>query len=202
MTYSRDDVEVRQITPLYQGAYRADRYHLRFRRFNNCWSQEVNREVFDRGHAVAVLPYDPENDEVVVLEQFRAGPFAAGDQPWMLEIVAGAIETGETPEEVAHRECVEETGLTPIFLTKIAGYYTSAGSVSEFLHLFAARVVTRNVGGVHGIVSEGEDIRVQAIASESLFAELDAQRIRTGPAVAALNWLRVHRKQLRSAWKS
>jgi ADP-ribose pyrophosphatase len=174
---------------------------LRFRRFDGTWSHEVGREVFDRGHAVAVLPYDPVRDEVIVIEQFRAGPFAAGDDPWMREIVAGAIEEGEQPDEVAHRECLEETGLAPAFVERIAGYYTSAGSISEFLTLYAARVDTGNAGGIHGLRDEGEDIRVHTLAAAEAFKELDDGRIRTGPAVASLNWLRAHRAALRERWE-
>ncbi|MDA1131956.1 MAG: NUDIX domain-containing protein [Proteobacteria bacterium] len=200
MALDRKDVDVRTVVRLYEGAFRADRFQLRFRRFDGTWSHEVGREVFDRGHAVAVLPYDPERDEVVIVEQFRAGPFAAGDDPWILEIVAGAIETGEAPDEVARRECREETGLAVARLDLIAAYYPSPGSISEHMHLYAARVDTRDAGGTHGLADEGEDIRVHVVASATAFADLDSGRYRSGPIITALNWLRANRERLRREW--
>ena len=68
------------------------------------------RELFERGHAAAVLPYDPVTDRVLMIEQFRIGALAAPGGPWLLEIVAGVIDPGEIPEEVVRRETVEETG--------------------------------------------------------------------------------------------
>ncbi|MEQ8695449.1 MAG: NUDIX domain-containing protein, partial [Bauldia litoralis] len=104
-----DDVDILEKTTPYKGRFQIDRYRLRYHRFDGAWSEPVLREVFERGHAAAVLPYDPVRDEVVLIEQFRPGPLAAGEaSPWLIEIVAGIIDPGETPEEVVRREADEE----------------------------------------------------------------------------------------------
>ena len=200
MTGTRDDVEVLDRETLYQGAYRLERLRLRARTFAGGWGPEVVREVFDRGNSAAVLPYDPDRDTVVLIEQFRAGPYAAGDSPWMLEIVAGAVEEGEEPADVARRETLEETGLEAAALHRLGGYYTSPGSASEFLHLFAARVDSAQAKSIGGLPEEGEDIRVAAMPLADALAALSAGLVRTGPAFAALSWLSGHRDDLRRAF--
>ena len=200
MARTHDDVEVEEVAELYAGAYRADRFRLRYRRFDGRWSHSVQREVFDRGDAVAVLPYDPERDEVVLIEQFRAGPFAAGGDPWVLEIVAGSREEEEGPEDVARRECMEETGLEAGTLERIAAYYVSPGSISEFIHLFVARVDSEGGGGLHGLAHEGEDIQGHVWPADEAIAAVASGRIQTGPAVTALCWLAAHRPALRERW--
>src|SRR4051794_21893371 len=107
---SGDDIEVMSRTEPYAGFLRIERYQLRHRLFAGGWTPPLAREVCVRGAASGVLPYDPERDAVVLVEQFRMGPFAAGKAPWMMEIVAGVMDDGETPEDVAARESIEESG--------------------------------------------------------------------------------------------
>jgi ADP-ribose pyrophosphatase len=200
MTRTREDVRVEGVNELYAGAYRADCFSLRHLRFDGSWSHSMQREVFDRGEAVAVLPYNPDRDEVVLIEQFRAGPYAAGGDPWVLEIVAGSRKEDERPEDVACRECMEETGLEAGSLEQIAAYYVSPGSISEFIYLFVARVDARGGGGLHGLAHEGEDIRGHVWPAEKAIAAVASGRVQTGPAVAALWWLAAHRPALRERW--
>ena len=126
------DVKVVERATPFQGYFRLDHYRLKHRLFEGGWSGEMSREVFERGHAVAVLPYDPDRDEVVLIEQFRPGAYAAlasewfddGASPWLVECVAGIIDKGENPDDVARRELIEEpgvlaaTGLEAIQLTQ------------------------------------------------------------------------------------
>src|ERR1700676_5091838 len=105
-----ENVEIIEKTPRYKGFFEIVRYRFRHRLFAGGWSGEIVREVFERGHAVAVLPYDPAADAVVLIEQFRIGALVAGFAPWQREIVAGIIEKGEGPEDVARREAAEEAG--------------------------------------------------------------------------------------------
>ena len=91
----------------YDGYFRVDVYRVRDRRYDGSWSRALAREVFERGHAAAVLPYDPARDEVVLIEQFRIGAIEAQGGPWQLEIVAGIIEGEESPEDVVRREALE-----------------------------------------------------------------------------------------------
>jgi ADP-ribose diphosphatase len=108
-----DDLRVIERSVAYRGYVRVERYRLRHRLFAGGWSGEIVREVIERGHAVAVLPYDSVRDQVVLLEQFRVAAHAGGHAPWQTEIVAGIIEDGEDEIEVAHRETVEECGCEP-----------------------------------------------------------------------------------------
>jgi ADP-ribose pyrophosphatase len=202
MQPTRKDVELVKKEPLYHGRYRFDRYRMRYRTFSGAWSREVEREVLDRGNTVSVLPYDPLRDLVVVIEQFRPGAFAAGDpNPWLWEIVAGVIEEGEQPLEVAARECPEETGLQPTAIVPVHEYYCSPGAVVEYNRLFAGRVDASAAGGLHGLHEEGEDIRVSALSAAEAFAALDQGRFRTAPALIGLSWLKGKRDMLRAQWR-
>src|SRR5579859_4555045 len=108
---SGDGFEILEKTSPHQGYFRVDRYVLRFRRFDGEWSPAISREIFERGHAVGLLLYDPVTDQVGLIEQFRPGALAAGWHPWLIELPAGIIDEGESPENVAIREAKEETGL-------------------------------------------------------------------------------------------
>jgi ADP-ribose pyrophosphatase len=103
-----DKIEIIKRERAYDGYFKIDRCRLRHRLFSGGTSAEIMREVFERGHAVAVILYDPDRDAVVLIDQFRIGALSAGFDPWVTEIVAGIIDPGETPEEVASRETTEE----------------------------------------------------------------------------------------------
>jgi ADP-ribose pyrophosphatase len=161
---------------------------------------DVVREVFERGHATAVLPYDPVRDVVVLIEQFRAGAYAAGSDPWLIEIVAGIIEESESPDAVARREAVEEAGLTLSELQPIGEVFVSPGGSTETVTIFCGRCDASTAGGIHGIDDEDEDIRVIVQPFVAAFADLGAGRIRSAPAVIALQWLALNRAELRARW--
>ena len=158
-----------------RGFFRIDRYRIQHKVFHEeRWSSELDREVFERGHAVGVLPYDPQRDEVVLIEQFRVGGFAAPDvSHWQIECVAGIIDAGDTPEETAVRELEEETGLISKDLMKLFHYLVSPGGTSETVHLYCSRVDATDAGGILGLEEEGEYIRVNALPVDDAFAMLD-----------------------------
>jgi len=198
---SRDDIVLlRRETP-FQGYFRIDRYTLRHPLFEGGMSGDVTREVFERGHAAAVLPYDPECDTVVLIEQFRAGAYAAGDNPWIVEIVAGIIETGETADAVARREAIEEAGLAIGALEQIAEVFVSPGGTSETVALFCGRCDSRDAGGIHGIDAEDEDIRVIVKPFAEVLVDLNAGRVRSAAPLIALQWLALNRDALRARWR-
>ena len=201
MASARDaEVELHEKTIAYRGYFRVDRYRLRHRLFGGGWSVEVTREVFERGHAVAVLPYDPRRDSVVLIEQFRMGPYANGETPWQMEIVAGIIDKGQAPEEVARRELMEEAGLAPLGpLAPIGRYFTSPGGCTETIQLYYAAVDSAGGGGLHGLVHEGEDIRAQVVDFATAMAWLDAGRFLSSPPIIALMRRPRHRDRLRAA---
>ena len=119
--------------------------------FAGGWSGELERELFERGHAVGVLPYDPGG-------RFRRADRAVPDRragrrhgSWLSEVVAGIIEAGEAPEEVARRETQEEAGIEVMDLMPICRYLVSPGGSSESVILYCGRVDSRGAGGIHGL---------------------------------------------------
>ena len=197
-----DDIDILEKTTAYQGFFKIDRYRLRHRIFDNdAWSGDMEREVFERGHAVGVLPFDPARDEVVLLEQFRVGAFAApAMSAWQIECVAGIIDGGDKPKETAHRELGEETGLVARGLIPMHHYLCSPGGASETVQLYCARVDAEHAGGIHGQPEEDEYIRVFALPCRDAFAMLDDGLIGNSMTIIALQWLRHQRQQLRMGW--
>lgn len=192
--------EILQQKTVYQGFFRLENYTLRHTLFRGGWSKPIDRELFRRGNCVAVLLYDPRRDEVVLIEQFRVGALHQPDRAWLLEIVAGAIEEGETAEEVAYREALEEAGCEIEELIEIQQFYTTPGGCSERITLFYGRVDSHQVGGVHGLDEEDEDIFVTTRHSAEVFALLESGQIESGIPIIALQWLQIHREQLREDW--
>ncbi len=184
----------------FRGFFGVDRFRLRHRLFAGGWGEEMTREVFMHPPTVAVLPYDPERDSVVMIEQLRAGPLGHGGEPWLLEIVAGFMEKGEAPQAVARREACEKAGIALADLEPIASYYPSPGSSSEYLTLFCARVDARDAGGIHGHPGEGEDIQVRVLPYPSARDALRDGDIVSSHAIIALQWLALNRRRLREAW--
>ena len=195
-----DDVRVLACDTVFQGYFRIDRYRLQHRRHDGGWTEELTREVFERGHAVGVLPYDPLRDEVVLIEQFRVGAHAAGWAPWQLEVVAGIIDEGETAEDVARRESLEEAGLTLLELAPISDFLVSQGAVSETVRLFCGRVDATGAGGIHGLEHEGEDIKVVVVPFAELPALLAENKVTNATGLVALQWLLLNRDALRARW--
>ena len=195
-----NDVEVLNTEIVWKGFFRMDRLRLRHRLFAGGWGQPLTREVFERGHAAALLPYDPVRDEVVLIEQFRVGALTAGAEPWLVEIVAGIIEDGETAEDVVRRETVEEAGCEVTDIVPVMDVFTTPGGSSERIAIFLGRVDAEGVGGVHGLADEGEDIRVFTESLDAALARLAHGGITNVIAVAALQWLALNRDKLRRQW--
>lgn len=184
----------------YQGYFRIDRYTMRHPLFAGGMTDDVVREVFERGHAAALLPYDPLHDSVVLIEQFRVGAYAADEEPWLIEIVAGIIETGESPEDVARREAMEEAGLHVTDLVPFGNIFVSPGGSTETVTIYCGRCDTSDAGGIHGLDEEDEDIRVIVRPFAAAMTDLENGLIRSAPAVIALQWLALNRDSLRRRW--
>lgn len=184
----------------FQGYFRIDRYHLRHRRFDGSWTPVLQRELFERGHAVAVLPYDPVLDRVLLVEQFRVGALEAPGGPWLLELVAGIIEPDEPVDAVARREADEEAGIVITDLERICEYLVSPGGTSERTTLFVGRADLSEAGGIHGCADENEDIRVHTFAAGEAIELADRERANNAAAMIALNWFARHHARLRDRW--
>jgi ADP-ribose pyrophosphatase len=192
---------IAQHTP-YQGFFRLEKYEFRHTLFNGGWSPPLVREVFRRNNCVGVLLYDPDRDEIVLIEQFRMGAMVQTEQAWLLEIVAGGIEEGETPVEVAYREAEEEAGCKIEKLELISRFYTSPGGTSELLTLYCGKVDTSKVGGVHGLDEEDEDILVSVISSDEAFSLVAQNRIESAIPIIAIQWLELNKAKLRAKWQT
>ena len=172
----------------YEGFLSISKVQVEHDNFDGGARTRVTRELMERGHAVAVLMYDPMLDVVGRIEHFRIGA-SESDNPWLLEVVAGVIEPGEKPEEVARREAEEESGAIVGDMTHITTYYGSAGGSTEQTHVYYAEIDAATVEGVHGLDSEGEDIRVHKLGSADLFARLNAGQLNTASLQIAAQWL-------------
>jgi ADP-ribose pyrophosphatase len=193
------DVEVVARTTPYAHFFSVEEYDLRYRRFDGRMSPAINRAVFISGDAVTVLPYDPVRDRVLLIEQFRVGPFARGDmQPWLLEAIAGRIDPGETPEDAARREAAEEAGLDLADLRFVAAYYPTPGAKAEYLYSYVAVTdLPDGIEGVFGVEGEAEDIRGHLVPFERLMALVASGEINNAPLLLTVLWLQRERAGLR-----
>ena len=200
--FGSTDVEVLADDWAFKGFFGIRKITLRHRKFEGGWSEHFQRELFERGDAVAVLPWDPVRDELILVEQFRVGAIRGDESPWMLELVAGIVEPDESDLDVVHREAQEEAGCHLDRVEPIATFYPSAGACSEQIRLFIGRVTAAGVGEVHGLDDEQEDLLVHAIPREQAIAMLDANSINNGHTLIALQWLARHGDTLRDRWLS
>ena len=149
--------------------------------------QVVTREHVERGDAVAVVLYDVRRDEVLLLEQFRIGPVARGENPWLIEIVAGVVAPDEELADAARRECVEEAGYEPKRLQPLGYYYATPGASSERIHLFIGEVEKEKpCGSGGGRLEEQEDIRAFWVRRDEAMAMLEQGRIHSGAPMLGL----------------
>lgn len=197
---TREDVEVRVRKTAYQGYFRIDEYRLRHRCHDGSVSDELLREVFERGHIAAVLLVDPERDTVVLIEQFRPGAYAAGWTPWVVECVAGIVEPGESTRDVVVREALEETGCQVTDLVPISRFLSSPGASSETVELYCGRVNSDNAGGVYGLSEEGEDIKAFVVSVEQALGMLNQGEIVNAKTIVALQWLALNYGELKNRW--
>ena len=196
------DVEILEKTICFEGFFRIEKYRLRHRLFNGGWSRPLSRELFERGHAAAVLPYDPIRDAVILIEQFRVGALTAPGGPWLLEIVAGMIESSETAQDVVKRESIEEADCIITDLLPVCDFLVSPGGTSEHIALFCGRADATQADGIHGAPEEDEDIKVHVVPLDTAFTFLQSGRINSASAIIALQWLALNRELVRTQWLS
>ncbi|RKZ73348.1 MAG: ADP-ribose diphosphatase [Candidatus Parabeggiatoa sp. nov. 1] len=194
------EIKIIDKTTGYDGFFKLVCYRLKHTLFKGGWSSELLREVLERGHAAAVLPYDPVHEQVVMIEQFRPGAIGHAGGAWLWEIVAGILEPGEEASEVVYREAVEETGCQVSDIIHICDFFVSPGSTTETTALFCGRVDASNASGIHGVASEHEDIQVHVVPLSTAMDMLQAGQIRFAPAIIALQWLVLHRDEVKSRW--
>lgn len=195
-----EDVEILSKKTLYQGFFKMVKYAFKHKLFEGGWSGVVEREIFERGHAIAVLPYDPVLDEFVMIEQIRIGALPTSTSPWLIEVVAGIIDEGETPEDVCCREAKEEAGLDIQKLHKALSYLSSPGGTTERLHIYIGLVDASNAKGVHGLEYESEDILVHRVPTSVAFDWINQGKIDNAATLIALQWFAMNKQQILEKW--
>lgn len=189
--HSADAVTVAEARRPYVNYFALSEVDLAFPRFDGGMSETVTRAALLSADAVTVLPYDPVRDRVLVIEQFRFGAYERGDpHPWSLEPVAGRIDPGETPEETARREAVEEAGLELKALHPIASYYPSPGALTEYLYTFIGIAdLPDGAVGLGGLESEAEDIKGHILSLDGLLELVTTGEADNGPLILSALWL-------------
>ena len=195
-----ENIEVVKKTPLYKKFFRVDEYSFKYPLYNGKMSSVVCREVMDRGNAAGVLLYDPDREEFVFIEQIRAGVFVAGENPWLLECVAGIIEEGEAPEDVVIREAEEEAGAKISALEPIMAYFSSPGGLSEKIYLFCGRIDATRVAEYGGVPSENEDIRVVVVPVKEIEKMLAEGKFNNALTIISIQWFMINQEKLRKKW--
>jgi ADP-ribose pyrophosphatase len=198
---SKETAEIVRQEVAFQGYFKVVRYFFRHTLHKGGMSGEVSREVFERGQAGGVLMYDPGRDEVVLIRQFRAGAYVAGRHPWTWEVVAGIIEEKETAEIMIRRETVEEAGIKVGELIPIQNVMLTPGACSEACQIFLGRIDSSKAGGVFGLAEEHEDILVKVMPFADAYAMVERNEVDNAVGVIALQWLALHRDEVRKRWR-
>ena len=201
MTQLELKIEVDQRETLFDSFLRVDRLKLRHSLFAGGWSELMTRELILRPRAVGVLLFDPAQQQVVLVRQIRVGMLDEGQNPWLLELVAGMVESGEEPIQVAARESLEEANTKPQDLLQICEYYNSPGISNERITLFCGRVDATQAGGIFGLDAEHEDIEVVVLSLADALAKVASGEINNAMSIIALQWLQLNQPMLEESWK-
>ncbi|ASA56245.1 ADP-ribose diphosphatase [Vibrio gazogenes] len=198
--FSTQDLQVVKKETLFNGFFKMVKYYFKYRQFEGGWSRVVEREMFVRGRAAAVLPYDPVLDQVVLIEQIRVGALE-NQHPWQFEVVAGIVEDGESSEDVVRREAVEEAGLNLEQVVPVTSYYPSSGGCNEMIDVYVGEVDASKAHGIHGLDGEDEDIRVHVLSREEAYHWVKTGKIENGASIIALQWLALNWEELKTQWQ-
>jgi len=200
LQYDKTDVTISAVKTKYHGFFKMNEYRLNHKLFSGDQSATFTREVFERGDAVVVMLYDPKNDALLLLEQFRVGVLRVNETPWMLEFVAGMFNEDESPIDVAIREAKEEANieLTAESVKFIMKYFSSPGGMSECIHLYWSTFDSSKVlsGSVYGLAQENEDIMLHIVSRDDALALLAQGKISNAATIIALQWLAINYQNL------
>lgn len=199
MSKRKLQASIRSVTPLSTGFLKVNLYELDIERhdgsrFTRTW------ELMERGDAVAVLGYDPARDEVVLVNEIRPGALAAGEYPYLDNLVAGNIDDGESVLDAAVREMKEETGLAlrdPVVVHP--GAYVSSGGTTERVAIVFGFVDMRNAGGVHGSPHEGEDILTVVLPAQEFIDRVRQGELNDMKTLLAGYWFAEYRTRSATA---
>lgn len=202
ISFNKKDVFGLTKKVLYKGFFSLLEYKFQYRKFDGTLSESVTREILERGHAVVLLAYDVKLDKVVLIEQIRIAAIETQDSPWMLELIAGMIDhQGESIEEVARREAIEEAGVTIGRCKRVLSYLASPGGLTEQLHILVGEVDSSTANGIHGLAEENEDIKVHVVNREKAYQWVQSGLINNAASIIALQWLQLNYQNLQIEWQ-
>lgn len=192
-----EDLKVLSKEQCYEGYQRVLSYTVQYPTFAGGMSAPVVREIVERPNAVAALLYHVASSSVILIEQCRVSLLSHPEtSPWLLEVVAGLIDLGESEVETLQREVQEEAGCVLRHWERIAAYFPTPGTVSEQIALYAAEVVALPTERLHGVVAEAEDICVHVFTVPEALALLEAGQAKNATTLIALQWLALHHTEI------
>ncbi|MBB1301177.1 MAG: ADP-ribose pyrophosphatase [Pseudoalteromonas rhizosphaerae] len=195
--FTKQDVIIAPIKVLYNGFFKINLYQFEHALFAGGQSATIRREILERGDAVAVLPYDPVTDCILLIEQIRIGAIKSKQSPWLLECIAGMTDGSTNYEDVVRREAFEEAGLVLSELEFMLSYLSSPGGTTERLHLYLAKTdLSQLQSGVYGLATEGEDIKTHILSFDDAMARLATGEIDNAASVISLQWLALNRERI------
>ena len=199
--FTHDDVRLKPIENLYDGFFKINLYQFKHALFAGGESEVIRREILERGDAVAVLPYDPVTEQVLLIEQIRIGAIKSKHTPWLLECIAGMTDGSEDYESVVKKEAFEEAGLNLTELEFMLSYLSSPGGTTERLFLYLAHAdLSQMSTGIYGLETEGEDIKTHIMDLDEAFERLNRGEIDNAATVICLQWLALNRDRIRKKW--
>lgn len=199
--FTHDDVRLKPVENLYNGFFKINLYQFQHALFAGGESEVIRREILERGDAVAVLPYDPVTEQVLLIEQIRIGAIKSKHTPWLLECIAGMTDDSEDYEAVVKKEAFEEAGLNLTELEFMLSYLSSPGGTTERLFLYLAHAdLSQMSSGIYGLETEGEDIKTHIMHVDEAQQRLNSGEIDNAATVISLQWLALNRDKIRKKW--
>ena len=186
MTIS-DRVRVKDVKILSDARYLLKNVTFDYRRGNGEW-QTQTREIYDRGNAATLLPYNLALRTVVLVRQFRLPAYLNGYDDLIVEAAAGMLDNA-SPEERIRAEVEEEAGYRLHDVKKVFAAFMTPGAVTEKLHFFVAEYEpSMRIGGGGGLADEGEDIEVLELPIDSALAMIADGRIVDAKTIMLLQY--------------
>ncbi|MCM8612000.1 NUDIX hydrolase [Accumulibacter sp.] len=183
-------VEVRGRRRLLDDFFKVDEAEVSFELADGSMTPPARRLVFERGDSVAAVVYHRDSDSLLFAEQFRY-PTVGKGSGWVLEVVAGMIDSGESPETALRREIEEELGFAVTRCEPIATFFVSPGGSSERIWLYYAEVGEGGrVGSGGGLAAEQEEIRIVSLSTAAAMDALREGTLVDAKTIIGLQWLR------------
>jgi ADP-ribose pyrophosphatase len=197
--FTDTDYKISQTKELFNGHLNLEQVTVKYKQFKTeDFGREVERLMIVKPPAVAVLPYDPVSNQIVLIEQFRIGAITQ-KSPWILEPVAGVVEEGDDLIATAKRELLEETGCEAQDLMHVMDYMSSPGISQELVHIYCAKVTAPLSEQYCGLDSECEDIKVRSFDASKI-SDLFCNSNNNAMLVVCLQWFLLNKDELRQKW--